>query len=200
MKDEALTDRDYQRLADTLAQFSDQDCMNLEQLDGFFTALLCGPIPIKPTECLPIILGDAFDDESAFPGQQALERFANLLMRHWLEVARTLRDGQPFHPWLDADEHGVFHGNDWAQGFVEGMQLAYDDWGLLLDDPEKSDLLAPIMALAFEGQEDAEMQDYLREVSPEQRVAWLGAITPNIAAIYQYFAHLRDEMVIDDDD
>ncbi|MBV8047124.1 MAG: UPF0149 family protein [Paludibacterium sp.] len=191
---EALTDRDYQRLADTLARFSDQDCMNLEQLDGFFTALLCGPMPVKPTECLQIILGEAFDDEAAFPGNQALERFASLLMRHWLEIARTLKEELPFHPWLDADEHGVFRGNDWARGFVEGMQLDYDDWGPLLDDPAQAELLAPIMALAFEGQEDEDMQDYLREISPEQRADWLTAITPNIAAIHRHFARLRAEL------
>ncbi|TDR82904.1 UPF0149 family protein [Paludibacterium purpuratum] len=200
MKYEALTDRDYQRLAETLARFRDQDCMNLEQLDGFFTALLCGPLQIRPTECLPIILGEAFDDEDAFPGAQGLERFANLLMRHWLDIAHTLQSEQPFHPWLDADEHGVFHGNDWARGFVEGIQLAYDDWALLLDDPSQSDLMAPIMALAFEGADDEEMQPYLSEISPEERAAWLGAITPTVAAIHQYFARLRSELETDSED
>ncbi|BEV71762.1 MULTISPECIES: UPF0149 family protein [unclassified Paludibacterium] len=199
MNYEALTDRDYQRLAETLARFSDQDCMNLEQLDGFFTALLCGPMPIRPTECLPIILGDAFDDEDAFPGAQGLERFAHLLMRHWLDISHTLQSGQPFHPWLDADEHGVFRGNDWAQGFVEGMQLVYDDWTLLLDDPQQAELLAPIMALAFEGQPDEEMKGYLQEISPEDRADWLGAISPNVAAIHQFFTRLRAELEADEE-
>jgi uncharacterized protein len=32
--------------------------MNLEQLDGFFAALICGPVNVPPSEYLPVILGD----------------------------------------------------------------------------------------------------------------------------------------------
>lgn len=202
MNHEAMTDRDYQRLADTLARFSDQDCMNLEELDGFFTALLCGPLPVKPTECLSIILGQAFDDEEAFPGNQALERFANLLMRHWLDIAHTLQANEPFHPWLDADEDGLFHGNDWARGFVEGMELMYDDWTQLLDDPEHGAALTPIMALAFadqpaENQPDDEMRAWLAAAGPEQHAEWLSAITPSVAEIHDFFSRLREEIDLD---
>jgi uncharacterized protein len=32
--------------------------MNLEQLDGFLAALICGPDIVRPSEYLPVILGD----------------------------------------------------------------------------------------------------------------------------------------------
>ena len=121
-----MNDADYQRLSATLTRFQPLHSMNLEQLDGFFAALLCGPEPIKPSECLPMILGDAFDDETAFTSPKALEQFVRLLMGHWLDIAHTLQDGEPFHPWLEEDEHGEVRGNDWAQGFSEGMQLLRD--------------------------------------------------------------------------
>ena len=200
MKHEAMTDRDYQRLAETLERFSDMGCMKLESLDGFFTALLCGPMPIKPTECLPMILGQAFDDEAAFPGPQALERFANLLMRHWLDIAHTLRAGEPFHPWLDADEEGHFHGNDWARGFVDGMELMYEDWTLLLDDPEHGAALAPIMALAFEDQPDEEMRAWIEQAGPERRAEWLASITPSVAEIHAFFEQVRSAVELEDND
>jgi uncharacterized protein len=200
MNHEAMTDRDYQRLADTLDRFSDQDCMNLEELDGFFTALLCGPMQIRPTECLSTILGQAFDDEEAFPGTQALERFANLLMRHWLDIAHTLLAGEPFHPWLQADEDGIFHGNDWAEGFVAGMELMYEDWSELLDNPEHGAALAPIMALAFEDQPDEEMRAWIEQAGPDRRSEWLAAITPAVTEIYDFFKARREEIERESDE
>jgi uncharacterized protein len=197
MNHEAMTDRDYQRLSDTLDRFHDQGCMNLEELDGFFTALLSGPLPVKPTECLPVILGQAFDDEAAFPGNQALERFASLLLRHWFDIAHTLQEGAPFHPWLEADQDGIFHGNDWARGFVTGMELMYDDWTMLLDDAQHSTALAPIMALAFEGESDEAdeaMRAWIEQAGPEQRAEWLAAISGSVAEINAFFSELRTDI------
>jgi uncharacterized protein len=194
MNHDPLTDRDYQRLGSTLARFKDQQCMSLEQLDGFFTALLCGPMPLKPADCLPMILGDAFDDEEAFPTEQSLDRFAKLLLRHWFDIADTLRENTPFHPWLDEDEAGAVHGNQWAQGFCDAMQLMPEDWALLFDDEQAAAHLEPIMALAFEQQPDDEMRNYLDTAGEEQRQAWLAEITHSVQAIHAFFADIRQEL------
>lgn len=194
MSHKPLTDRDYERLSATLNRFSKQDCMSLEELDGFFTALLCGPLPIPLTECLPLILGEAFDDERAFPTEKALEQFVALLKGHWLDIADTLHSGEPFQPWLEADEQGVVHGNVWAQGFSEGMELLNDDWGLLFDDEVQAQALEPILALAFEHHPDPEMRPYIDGTDPQQREQWLAGISPSVTAIYQFFAAIREEL------
>jgi uncharacterized protein len=195
MNHDPLTDRDYQRLGATLARFSEQQCMSLEQLDGFFTGLLCGPMPLKPADCLPMILGDAFDDEQAFPTEQSLDRFAKLLLRHWFDISDTLRDGTAFHPWLDEDESGVVHGNQWAQGFCDAMQLMPEDWALLFEDEQAAVHLEPIMALAFEQEaDDEQMRQYLDTAGSEQRQAWLAEITTSVQAIHAFFAGIRQEL------
>lgn len=199
MSQQPLTDRDYQRLAATLTQFKDQQSMNLEQLDGFFTALLCGPMPLKPAECLPMILGDAFDDETAFPTSKALEQFADLLLGHWLDISATLREGRPFHPWLQEDENGEVHGNDWAQGFIDGMQLMHDDWAMLFDDAVAAQHLEAIMALAFEHHPDEDMRPYLEGADENQHTAWLSEISPSVTAIYRFFAAIRLQLGADAD-
>lgn len=199
MNHQAMTDKDYQRLDATLARFKGQDCMSLEQLDGFFTAMLCGPMPLKPAECLPIILGQAFDDETAFPTTQSLDRFAELLHRHWMDIANTLRDGLPFHPWLETDETGAVKGNEWAEGFVEGMQLLIDDWALLFDDASQAGQLEPIMALAFEHHPDEDMRPYLEQTSPEQHAAWLAEISPSVQGIHAFFTALRQDLSQDEE-
>lgn len=189
-----MNDADYQRLSATLTRFQPLHSMNLEQLDGFFAALLCGPEPIKPSECLPMILGDAFDDETAFTSPKALEQFVRLLMGHWLDIAHTLQDGEPFHPWLEEDEHGEVRGNDWAQGFSEGMQLLHDDWTLLFDDAEHAPLLEPILALAFEQHPDPDMRPYVEHISAEQRAAWLAELSDSVSGIHAFFTAIRQAL------
>lgn len=194
MKFKPMTEQDYQRLGETLSRLAPQGAMSLEKLDGFFAALHAGPEAIKPADCLPTILGAAFDDEAAFASPKVLEKFVAQVMGHWLEIARTLANGEDFYPWLEADEHGVVHGNDWAEGFSEGMQILYDDWTLLFDDAEAAGALAPIMALAFEHHPDPEMRPFLDGASAEQKAEWLGEISASVAQIYRFFAALRQEM------
>ncbi|MGL6072254.1 UPF0149 family protein, partial [Craterilacuibacter sp.] len=134
MSHQALSDSDYQRLSATLSAFHAQGAMSLETLDGFFAALIAGPEVIRPAECLPMILGAAYEDETSFSGTKALDAFMALVSGHWLDIARTVEGGEAFYPWLDADENGVVCGNDWAEGFERGMALLTGDWQLAFDN------------------------------------------------------------------
>lgn len=190
-----MSEHDYQRLGETLTRLQPQGAMSLEKLDGFFAALHAGPEAIKPADCLPAILGPAFDDDGAFSSPKVLEKFISQVMGHWLEIGRTLEDGADFYPWLDADADGTVHGNAWAEGFCEGMQLLYDDWTLLFDDAENGGALAPIMALAFEHHPDPEMRPFIDGASAEQKSIWLAELSPSVSQIHRFFARLRAEML-----
>jgi len=50
MKSQPLTDAELDRLSGVLGRFDNQRPMNLEQLDGFFAALICGPVNVL---CVP---------------------------------------------------------------------------------------------------------------------------------------------------
>ena len=43
VKSEPLTDAEFERLSGILGRFDNKQPMNLEQLDGFLAALICGP-------------------------------------------------------------------------------------------------------------------------------------------------------------
>src|SRR4051794_12847757 len=95
-----LTDADYDRLADALNQFHGEHAMNLEQLDGFFAALICGPDLVRPSEYLPEIWGGGeMADEEAFSSRQQLKDFLDLVMRHWNAIAETLQSGDSKTHW-----------------------------------------------------------------------------------------------------
>ena len=138
MGERPLTDADYDRLADALNRFHGERAMNLEQLDGFFAALICGPDLVRPSEYLPEIWGGGeMADEEAFASQPQLKDFLDLVMRHWNAIAKTLQSGDVHLPLLLEDEHGITHANDWAQGFLRGMALRRANWGELLKDEDE---------------------------------------------------------------
>jgi uncharacterized protein len=114
-----LSDAELERMHQILERFGDKRAMNLEQLDGFLAALLCGPDEVPQSEYLREIWGER--NEDTFTAQPILQDFAYLITRHRDAIAHTLQSGDVFTPLLLADEHGVSRGNDWANGFVRGM-------------------------------------------------------------------------------
>ena len=58
--DEPLSDADYDELEVFLGSNAvPQDCMDLEMLDGFLTAVVSGPELIQPSEWLPVVWSDS---------------------------------------------------------------------------------------------------------------------------------------------
>jgi uncharacterized protein len=52
-----LSDRDLDQLAAFLAGVKNDRAMSLEELDGFFCALIAGPRMVMPSEYLPLLWG-----------------------------------------------------------------------------------------------------------------------------------------------
>jgi uncharacterized protein len=186
-----LTDAEYDLMSYVLDHLGDEHAMNLEKLDGFFTALICGPSPVDPNEYLPEIWGGEMADEEAFSSQQELKDFLDLIMRHRASVADTLQSGDVFLPLLLEDDHGIAHANDWAQGFMRGMELRREDWVELLDDEDHGGWLVPILALAHEHDPDPTMRPYPEPVDADRREQLIAGAAAGVTAIYRYFEPLR---------
>jgi uncharacterized protein len=105
-------------------------------LDGFFAALICGPVYVPPSEYLPVILGDDTILEDTVNAQPILQDFLSLIMRHWNVIVDTLQSGEVFLPLLLEDANGTTRANDWANGFLRGMDLRKSEWAVLLNDDE----------------------------------------------------------------
>ena len=159
MNAQPLTDAELDNLADVLKRFGDERAMNLEMVDGFFAALICGPETVLPSEYLPEIWrGDMLT-------KPMLQEFLALIMRHWNATCHTLQAGEVFLPLLLNDENGVVCANDWANGFVRGMEMRRDSWSALMDDDEYGGSLIPILALAHEHHPDPDMRPYKEPIS-----------------------------------
>jgi hypothetical protein len=98
-----------------------------------------------------------------------LQEFISLVTRHWNATCDTLQSGNVFLPLLLDDESGVARANDWANGFMRGMEMRRGGWAGLMDDEEPAGSLVPILALAHEHHPDPEMRTYKEPISAEMR-------------------------------
>jgi uncharacterized protein len=191
VKLQPLSDAEFERLSAVLRRFDNQRPMNLEQLDGFFAALICGPDVVPPSEYLPVILGDDMTLEETVNAQPVLQDFLSLIMRHWNVIVDNLQSDEVFLPLLLEDENGITPANDWANGFLRGMDLRKSEWAVLLNDDEHGGWIVPIFALAYEHDPDPEMRPYNEPISAEAREKLIAGAAAGVIGIYHYFEAQR---------
>jgi uncharacterized protein len=110
-----------------------EESMDISTLDGFLTAIVCGPRTIMPSEWLPWV----WDMESGkvaptFKDRAQAQRILGLVMRHMNDIAATLYQApQNYEPLLMENPN---NGNaipiidDWCSGFMKGVHLDSDGW------------------------------------------------------------------------
>jgi uncharacterized protein len=136
----AFSDNDLQELAALLEMRAVPfKGMSLEMLDGFLSALFVGPDVVMPSEWTPPVWG------GRPPRWESVEEASHvngLLLALWNDVSRrvaldpdTLRDRDlplialPDQPDVEPDEADDY-GAEWATGFVDGVKLRVDAWGV----------------------------------------------------------------------
>jgi uncharacterized protein len=186
-----MTEAQYDQMAKLLSRFRGSRAMNLEMIDGFFAALICGADMVRPSEYLPEIWGNEMADEEAWDSREQLQEFLDLVMQHWNTMSRKLQAGDVYLPILLEDEQGVAHGNDWATGFMRGMSLRPYDWNELVNSEEHGGSLIPMFALANEHHPDPEMRPYKEPMDAQQREKLIILMAAGLISIYRYFSPHR---------
>jgi uncharacterized protein len=190
-QDEPLTDAEFDRLGEFLKNCKGGKAMNLEELDGFFAALIAGPDVVLPSEYLPEVFGGEMSETCEFESFLEANQILGLLMRHWNDIASTLNKDEVYVPLLLEDENGLGQGNDWARGFVRGMTMRYGGWAELVNDEEHGGCVIPMMALYHEHAEDPEMRP--EPISPEMRKKIILHMAAGLLGVYRYFKAHRQE-------
>ena len=110
-----------------------EESMNISTLDGFLTAIVCGPKTIMPSEWLPWVWDmENGRDASEFKDQAQAQRILGLLMRHMNDIAETLHQApEHYEPLLmenpnNGDPIPII--DEWCSGFMKGVQLDSDGW------------------------------------------------------------------------
>jgi uncharacterized protein len=192
MKPEPLTDAELDHLSEILGRLGNKRAMNLEELDGFLSALICGAELVPPSKYLPMIWGN----RTVFEDASSAQEFLSLIVRHWNTIADTLHSDDVYLPLLLEDENGNTPANDWANGFLRGMEFGKEDWALLLDDEDYGGSLIPFFALANEHNPDPKMRSYKDPISTELRETLIVRAAAATTQIYRYF---KAQQLLDND-
>jgi uncharacterized protein len=159
--DEPLSDKEFNELDKFL--MSDQcsdECMTMDALHGYLTALSIGPEEVPFAEWLPRVWGPSPEDAPKFRTDRESQRITTLIARFMNEIMTTFevapREYEPL--FMEADWQGrkVLDAEGWAWGFWEGMQLRADAWQPLRES-DQAELLRPIYLLGAEEIEEEEL-------------------------------------------
>lgn len=186
MTPQPLSEEEFDSLSEALERLGG-GAMNLEQLDGFLASLVCCPEEVSQTEWLREVLGFDVMNHAEAASEPPTRRLLALLSRHRDSIAHTLRSGDVFTPLLVANEGGEYPANDWAKGFLRGMQLRRGAWASLVNDEDHGGSLVPIFALAHEHDPDPEMRPYKNPIPAELRERLVDDAAAGVMHIYQYF-------------
>ena len=132
--DEPLSDAELDELEAFLASDAvPQDCMDLEMLDGYLTAVVSGPEVIQPSEWLPQVWSDGGKSAApAFVDNEQAQRIMGLVLRHMVGIQRTLGEAPTrFRPLLympdeklRRNERAPAEATAWCEGYMGRRQAA----------------------------------------------------------------------------
>jgi uncharacterized protein len=196
--DEPLADAELDELEAFLASDAvPQDCMDLEMLDGYLTAIACGPEQIQPSEWLLQVWSEGGKGSTpAYSGSDQAQRIMGLALRHLAGIERTLSESPTrFKPMLYVSEtparggeQAPPEGTAWCEGFMAGVKLRDDEWQPLYDSEQARDWIFPIEALAF-GEHDDDFTEWVD--SDEKRQGLIEELPVAAVLIYRFWQDRR---------
>lgn len=123
-----------------------EDCMQLSDLDGFLTGIAIGPELIKPSEWLPHVWGG---EEPEFRSIEQAQGVINAITGRYNDILECFaEDGLEFEPIFWQYKDGTVIAADWAEGFMDAVQLRPKAWAAIFDDKDAAQLMIPILVFA----------------------------------------------------
>ena len=123
-----------------------------------------------PSEYMQIIQsGETEDGGMVFDDVGEAQRFMDLVTRHWNYVNYQLNERPAYLPLLLENEKGEYSGNDWANGFLCGINLRHDVWSELINSEEHGGSMVPIWALAYENHPEADLRPFKEPIDEKKR-------------------------------
>ena len=202
--DEPLTDAELDELEAFLASDAvPQDCMDLEMLDGYLSAIASGPDTIQPSEWLPGVWSEGGKSASpAYGSSDQAQRVMALMLRHMVGIERTLGESPTrFRPLLylpdgekaprgdrEKGDRAPPEATAWCEGYMAGVKLRDDEWQPLYDAQDARDWIFPIEALAF-GEHDPEFSEWIDD--KEKRESLVDELAVAAVLIYRFWQDRR---------
>ena len=129
-----MTDEEIKELDQLLLDAEGiEESMDISTLDGFLTAIVCGPKTIMPSEWMRWVWDmERGEDAPEFKNQDQAQRILGFLVRHMNDIAQTLtREPEQYEPLLMENPNGgdpIPILDEWCSGFMKGVQLDSEGW------------------------------------------------------------------------
>ena len=110
-----------------------EESMDISTLDGFLTAIVCGPKTIMPGEWMRWVWDmERGEDAPEFKDLSQAQRILGFLIRHMNDIAQSLtREPEQYEPLLMENPNGgdpIPILDEWCSGFMKGVQLDSEGW------------------------------------------------------------------------
>jgi uncharacterized protein len=163
------------------------DSMPMEEVDGFFCALIAGPVGATFEKSLSWIWNvDSETNERPSYDSAEQEQYVHaLLKRHWTAIGLRL-DATSRHAPLIPRYRAASAGRLWAEGFLRGIYTRKAEWQLRLGE----DCVAAVVAMALSlrrGQSGEKLESV--PLSPEEIV---GALPNGLIALHHSWRGRED--------
>ncbi|HEX5363556.1 MAG TPA: UPF0149 family protein [Gallionella sp.] len=181
-----------------LSDATSDEVMQLDALDGYLTAIVCGPVALKPHLWLPRVWGPSVRDEPVFETMAQAQRIFDLIVRHMNGIISGMQaDPDAHEPIFDRvgfedDPREYLDGEMWAYGFMVGIGLSQQSWQPFLEAADGADMLRPVYLL---GADDVSIEEEALVETPEQREELTQRIPASVAAIYRFWQPFRPAVV-----
>jgi len=177
----SLTDADWLELERCLAKT--HAIGSTEMLDGFLTALICGP------EFMPAVLeGHRFDSDAD------AQTFTDLVLRYWHRVAGALKHaadaGERYTPLMAALAGVGVLGEQWVEGFMRGTHYRAERWDQFIAG-RMGLLMAPVLYLYADTSPNADIRREVPQELLDERAMLLDALSRHVVGMYLYFTRQR---------
>lgn len=151
--------------------------INVEQLDGFCTALAVSPVAVSTRDVVAEIWSDAMP---AFDDAQQADFTIDLIERHRRSIARRL---ETYRPLATIMADAELPANDWADGFMRGVTMRMEVWDRRLpQDEQLSSFLSHIMMLAVNA-EVAEADG----ITKDERAKMVDSLSLAVLGLFVYW-------------
>lgn len=191
----ALSDKEMDELDSFLmSDATSNEIMLLDCLDGFLTAIVSGPVMLKPDEWIPRVWGPTAEDAPTFESDAQAERIIGLMMQHLSGITWNLhQDPEHFEPVFDThvyvdDEREYVDGEMWAYGYMTAINMHRDSWKALFESKHGAEVLRPIYLL---GSADVTQEEEELTKTPAQREELSRQIPASVGWIYKFWAPNR---------
>ncbi|HHE32716.1 MAG TPA: YecA family protein [Chlorobaculum parvum] len=171
---------------------SDECMSSLEMIDGYMTALVVGPEMVSQERWIQYMIDPDNKLEKVFESPETESAITGLLLRHASAIAAQFESNpEEFLPLYEMFGYGEPEEREiaieeWALGFILGMELSHEAWQPLFNQENAAMLAGPLFILG-------RVSDDYETMSQEERDEITAMLDESIIGIHSFWQEEKED-------